>query len=74
MPKLCQNYSLQTSPQHIEAETKNTNSRMTSKGDISKTTSSLFPSEMMAKLETTLSTTKQNNDHTIKPTKQWEHQ
>ena len=74
MPKLCQNYSLQTSPQHIEAETQDTNSRMTSKGDISKTTSSLFPSEMIAKLEMTLSTTQQNTNHTIKPTKQWEQQ
>ena len=32
----------------------------------SKATSSLFPSEMIANLETALSTVHQNNDHTIK--------
>ena len=35
------------------------------KGNESKATSSLFPSEMIAKLETTLSTAKQNRDHEI---------
>ena len=47
-----------------EEETQNTNSHLTSKGNLSKATSSLFPSEVIANLilKTTLSTTQQNKN------------
>ena len=47
-----------------EEETLNTNSHVTPKGNLSKATSSLFPSEMIANLilETTLSTAQHNKN------------
>ena len=56
-------------PRHLEEETHNNNSRIQSN-----VTSSLFPSEMIAKLETTLSNAQQNKDQTQNPYKQWEQQ
>ena len=57
------NHTLQTNPLHREEETHSTNSPMTQKQFLSNHLSlSLFPSEMIAKLEVTLSTAQQNMD------------
>ena len=71
MTRRCHNNTLQTNPLawQCEEDIQNTNSFMTLKGNKSKATGSLFPSEMIAKLETALSTAQQNNDHTQNPHK-----
>ena len=66
MARKWHNHRLQTNPPHCVEEKQNTNSHMTSRGNSSKTNSSLFPSDMIAKLETTLSTPQQYKDKTHK--------
>ena len=54
LTRKCHNHTLQTNPWHQQEETQNTNSHMTSKAIKVKAISSLFLSEMIVKLETTL--------------------
>ena len=65
MARIYHNHTLQTNPLHREEETHSTNSHMTLKAILSNHLS-LFPSEMIAKLEITLSTAQQNKDQTQK--------
>ena len=71
MTRKCHNQILPTdqpTKQHREEET--VNSLLTSKGTKSKATNSLFPSDMIEKLETTLRTTQHTTTHkTIVETK-----
>ena len=64
MARKYHNHTLQTNPLHREEETHSTNSHMTLKAIFKQPSLSLslFPSEMIAKLEMTLSTAQQNKD------------
>ena len=62
MTRKCHNHTLQTKPRHREEETQSSNSRLTSKDNKRIATRPLFPSEVIAKLETTQSTAQQNED------------
>ena len=62
MARKYHNHTMQTNPLHSEEETHITNSPMTLKAIFKQPSLSLFPSEMIAKLEMTLSTAQQNKD------------
>ena len=62
MARKYHNNSLQTNPLHREEETHSTNSPMALKAIFKQPSLSLYPSEMIAKLEMTLSTAQQNKD------------
>ena len=74
MIRKCHKHILQTSNWHREEESKNGKSDMTFKTLQSKATISLFLSNMIAKLERTQSTAKQNKGIRLNPHKQWEQQ
>ena len=61
MARKYHNHTLQTNPLHREEETHSTNSPITLNAFLSNHLS-LFPSEMIAKLEMTLSPAQQNKD------------
>ena len=67
MNRKCHNDTLQTNPCHHEEESKEDNSVRHSAHNKSKGTSSLYPSEMIAILESTQSTAKHNKDLTLTP-------
>ena len=62
MARKYHNHTLQTNPLHREEETRSTNSPMALKAIFKQPSLSLYPSEMIAKLEMTLSTAQQNKD------------
>ena len=62
MARKYHNHTLQTNPLLREEETHSTNSPMTLKAIFKQPFCSHFPSEMIAKLEMTLSTAQQNKD------------
>ena len=62
MARKYHNHPLQTIPLHREEETHSTNSHITLNAFFKEPSISLFPSEMIAKLEMTLSTAQQNKD------------
>ena len=68
MARKYHNHTLQTNTLHREEETQSTNSHMTFKAILSNHLS-LFPNEMIAKLEMTLSTVQQNKDQMQKKKK-----
>ena len=62
MARKYHNDTLQTNPLHREEETHSTNSPMTQIAIFKQPFLSLFPCEMIAKIEMTLSTAQQNKD------------
>ena len=70
MIRKCHYYMLQFNAWHIYKETKYTNSHVTSRGNQNKAAvSSLFPSDMIGKLEMMLRTTQKNNGQSQNPNK-----
>ena len=62
MARKYHNHTMQTNPLHHEEETHSTNSPITLNAFFKKPSLSLFPSEMIAKLEMILSTAQKNKD------------
>ena len=62
MARKYQNHTLQTNSLHREEETHSTNSPITLNAFFKQPSLSLFPSEMIAKLEMTLSTAQQKKE------------